>query len=448
MRIISPLDYRYGHERMKDIFTEDARLKYLLRVEVALAKAHAEAGLIEKTDADIIEEAAQRIKLSDVKEIEKRIKHDIMAMVVALSNASGESGKYVHLGATSSDIIDTALSLQLKDAARLIDNDLQELENILMVLTEKTIELICVGRTHGQHAVPTTYGMKFGIWLAEVRRHRIRLREIGKRLFVGKLCGAVGTGAALGEMADFIEKKVMEYLKLKPVLIANQIIQRDRHAEFCNFIALLSQTCNKIALEIRNLQRTEIAELEEYFRDTQVGSSTMPQKKNPITAEQICGLTRVLKNLMLSELENIALWHERDLTNSAPERIIFSEGCVMIDHILRKLVDILEKLSFNRENIKKNLDATKGLICAEALMVALVKKGISRQVAHHKVRMLSVESIKKNIPLYEIAKENFGNIFEDKELKEIFRPENYIGSAVSKVKNLLRVIKNEDIGFF
>ncbi|WP_297551907.1 adenylosuccinate lyase, partial [Thermococcus sp.] len=293
---VHPIDYRYGSEEMRRIWDEENKLQKLLDVEAALARAHAKLGNIPEESARVISERASTewVKLERVKEIEAEIHHDIMAVVKALSEVCGEHGKYVHLGATSNDIIDTANALLIKESLELIERYLRELRDVLMGLAEEHKYTVCIGRTHGQHAVPTTYGMKFALWLDEVQRHLERLEELKKRVLVGKMRGAVGTAASFGEKALEIERLVMEDLGLRPSLITNQLVPRDLYAELMMFLALVASTLDKIGLEIRNLQRTEILEVSEPFGKKQVGSSTMPHKRNPIRTEKVCGLARVI----------------------------------------------------------------------------------------------------------------------------------------------------------
>jgi len=313
---VHPIDYRYGSEEMRKIWDEGNKLQKLLDVEAALARAHAQLGNIPKESAEIISKRAniKHVRLERVKEIEREIHHDIMAVVKALTEVCGDHGRYVHLGATSNDIIDTANALLIKESLELLLKDLRDLRSILKKLARKHKYTVCIGRTHGQHAVPTTYGMKFAIWLDEIQRHIDRIAEAKKRVLVGQISGAVGTMASLGERGIDIQQLVMEDLGLKPARISNQIIQRDVYAELVGILALVASTLDKIGLEIRNLQRTEILEVSEPFGKKQVGSSTMPHKRNPIRTEKICGLARVIYSNVIPALLNNPLWHERDLT--------------------------------------------------------------------------------------------------------------------------------------
>ena len=444
--VVHPIDYRYGSKEMRRIWDEENKLQKLLDVEAALARAHAKLGNIPEESARIISERANTkwVRLKRVKEIEAEIHHDIMAVVKALSEVCGEHGKYVHLGATSNDIVDTANALLIKESLGLIESYLKELRDVLMKLAEKHKYTVCIGRTHGQHAVPTTYGMKFALWLDEVQRHLERLEEIRRRVLVGKMRGAVGTAASFGEKALEIEKLVMEELGLKPALITNQLVSRDLYAELMMFLALVASTLDKIGLEIRNLQRTEILEVSEPFGKKQVGSSTMPHKRNPIMMEKVCGLARVLYSNVIPALLNNPLWHERDLTNSSVERVILPESFLLLDEMLRVTVKVLKGLEFFPGNIKRNLYITRNLIMAEPLMLKLTERGMGRQEAHELVRKLSMKAFYEGRDLMEIAEESeeVRKFFSEEDFESL-KPENYIGIAPQIVDNVIARIVGE-----
>jgi len=439
---IHPIDYRYGSEEMRRIFEEESKLQKLLEVEAALARAHAKLGNIpEEAAKEISKKASTKyVKLKRVKEIEEEIDHDLMAVVLALAEVCGEAGKYVHLGATSNDIIDTATALQFKEALAIVERDLEELKNILLQKAEEYIDLVCVGRTHGQHAVPTTYGLKFAIFAMEIKRHLERLREMKKRLLVGQMTGAVGTQASFGDKGIEIQELVMKDLGLGKVEVSNQLIQRDRYAECFALLALISATLDKMGREIRNLMRTEIAEVAEPFReDKQVGSSTMPHKRNPINSEKVCGLARVIKSNIFVALENVSLEHERDLTNSSPERCIIPESFVLLDEILKTMKKVMKGLKIFPENVEKNLMLTKGLNLAEAVMIELTKKGMSRQEAHELLRRLSIKAFEENKGLKEVLLESkeARAYLSDEDIERVTNPKNYIGTAIEQVKRIL-----------
>ena len=436
---ILPIDTgRYGTTEMKAIFEEENRLQKMLDVEAALAWAHAEVGTIPKKDAQRIIEVATttHVKLSRVKEIEDQIKHDVTSIVRALSEVAGSSGAYVHLGATSQDINDTATALQLKEASELLEAKLNNLEKTLLEKAQQYKKTIMIGRTHGQHALPITLGFKFAVWLRENARHIQRLRQCKERLLVGKMSGAVGTQAGLGPRAPRIQELVMQKLDLKPADISNQIIQRDIHAEFILLLSMVASTLDKIAIEIRELQRPEIGELAEPFEKAkQVGSSTMPHKRNPELCERISGLAKIVRSLVIPALEDIPTWHERDLTQTSAERFIVPESCILVDYMVNLMSKILNGLQVNEERMRENLDLTQGRAMSEAVMIALAKEGMSRQQAHELLRVLAIRS--------ETAKQLFKNtLIEDSTIREkltkdgiarALDPHHYLGTALTQV---------------
>ena len=438
---IHPIEFRYGSPEMKSIFEEQSRLQKLLDIEASLARAHAKVGNIPKSAANTITKKASTkfVKVKRVKEIEKRTKHDLMAVVKALSEASGPAGKHVHLGATSYDIIDTANALQFKEALAIVERDLRGLEKTLLRLAKKHIDTVAVGRTHGQHAIPITYGLRFSIWATEINRHIERTREAKKRVLVGKMSGAVGTGASFGKKGIRIQKLAMKDLGLAPAEVSSQIVQRDRYAELIMLLALIAATLDKIAKEIRNLSRTEIGEVSEKFEEKgQVGSSTMPHKRNPINAENICGLSRVIKSNVYVALENVSLEHERDLTNSSCERVIIPESFILLDEILKRTRNLMENLALYPENIKRNLEMTGGMEMAEAIMMGLTKKGMGRQEAHELLRKLSIKAVKDKMPLKDVLVKSavIRKYLSEPEIEKLLDPQNYIGTAVEQVKNV------------
>jgi len=448
---VHPIEFRYFSEEMKSLFTEEAKLQNWLRVEAALACAHAGLGHIPKSAAAEIRRKAslKYVKLQRVKAIEDKIHHDLMAMVKALTEVCGQkAGKYVHLGATSYDIEDTALALQLSSALAVIARQVDEIFRALLKLAQKTKHLVCVGRTHGQHAVPTTYGLKFAIYACEFQRHLERLAEARKRIMVGQMTGAVGTQASFGKDAGQLQKLVMQDLGLQSVLVSNQVIQRDRHAEVVFCMALIAASAEKIAKEIRNLQRTEIGEVCEPFSAGQVGSSTMPQKRNPHKSERICSLARIIRALTIPALENISLEHERDLTNSAAERIVFPEAFILTDYVLRQMRDILGRLFISEKNIRRNLELTGGMIMSERVMLELVERGCGRQEAHEILRQAAAKAFTEEKPFRDIL---LGNarimaFLKAKDLDRCLKPESYIGTAVNQVERVLDNLRNKNQG--
>ncbi len=446
---ILPIDTgRYGSPEMKRIFDEENRLQKMLDVESALAWAHSQVGNIPKKDAQkIMEKASTKyVELSRVKKIEKEIRHDVMALVRTLAEACGSSGKYVHLGATSSDMLDTATALQLKEAVNLIEKRLNDLESVLLARSEKHKKSIMIGRSHGQHALPTTFGFKSAVWTREVARHIQRIQDCRDRLLVGKMSGAVGTQAGLGPKALEVQKLVMERLGIKAAVISTQIVQRDRYAELTCILAILASTLDNIASEIRELQRPEIAEVFEAFEQKrQIGSSTMPHKRNPIISERICGLAKILRSLVSPALENVPTWHERDLTQSSCERFVIPEECILIDYMLTLMIGVLKGLEVDEKRMKNNMEITQGRIMSEAVMLALAKKGLGRQKAHEFTRELAIKSHNEQRAFKDVLMENeaIQKLLNSREIKQVMNPQNYLGTATKQIELVIEKTKQE-----
>jgi adenylosuccinate lyase len=433
---------------MRRVFEEENRVQKMLDVEAALAWAHAEVGNIPRKDAERIVAAAslRHVKLERIKEIEREIKHDVMALVRALAEACGPSGAYVHLGATSYDIVDTANALQLKEALELIEKRLNDFEKVLMEKALRYKETLMMGRTHGQHALPITLGFKFAVWMREISRHIQRLRQCRERVVAGKMSGAVGTQAGFGENAMRIQELVMERLDIKAADISTQIVQRDRHAELICLLTLIASSLENFATEIRELQRPEIGELAEPFEaEKQVGSSTMPHKRNPETCERICGLARVVRSLVTPALENVVTWHERDLTQSSAERFIIPEACILVDYMLFLMTNIVANLYVNEERMRQNIELTQGRAMSEAVMIALTKKGVSRQETHELLRKLTIKSEMEKRPFREVLLEDkfVGKKLSEKEIDEALNPRNYLGTALKQVELMVEKTKQE-----
>jgi len=419
---------------MKAIFVEQNRLLALLDVETALARAHAEVGNIPMKAAEEISTKAdlEHVSLERVKEIEEQTKHDIMAMVKALTEQCDDAGKYVHFGATSNDIIDTATAIQLSQAVDIIQRDVNDLIQSMAVLARKHRNTIMVGRTHGQFAIPITFGFKIAGYLAEMLRYRDRLIEARKRVLVGKMSGAVGTGAALGPEFFEIQRIVMDDLGLGIEEAATQLVGRDRYSELISLMAMICTSCERYATEVRNLQRSEIREVSEAFdAKNQVGSSTMAHKRNPVTSENVCGLTRIVRSFLMPTMENMVLWHERDLTNSSAERFIIPHVMVLTDDIITKVNRMLSTLVVNHERMRANIELAEGKIMAEAVMIALVDKGMGRQIAHEVVRQCSMEADAEGKHMEETlaASDEIMDLMSTDELSRIMDPENYLGKA-------------------
>lgn len=438
-----PIDFRYGREEMKRIFTEEARLDTLLKVEAALARANAEAGSVPEAAAKEIarKATARHVKLERVKEIEAEIRHDLMAVVKALAEQCGESGAYVHVGATSYDVMDSATALQLRDALGLLEQSLDGLTAELARLAKKHRDTPCVGRTHGQHAVPTTFGLKMAVFALEAHRHRLRLRECRPRVIVGKMSGAVGTGAGFGPKALEIEALVGKDLGIAMEEAGTQIVQRDRLNELLGHLANLASSLEKFGTEVRNLQRTEIGEVAEGFdRSRQVGSSTMAQKRNPVAAENVCSVARLIRAFTLPAYENAVQWHERDLANSANERFIIPHAFILADHALVTCAELFRDLEVYPERMRQNLLMSPDTL-SEAVMLRLVEKGLGRQEAHEAVRRAAMRGGEFRQAL--LKEKSVSEYLSAKEIDDALRPEKYLGSAGAIVDRALAILKKE-----
>jgi len=440
-----PVFTRYATNEMLSIFSDEAKYERWLKVEAALALSQAELGMIPKEAAEEISKKAnlKYVKIERIKEIEKEIDHDLLALVNALAEVCEKDyGRFVHKGATSYDIEDTAWALAFKDALIIIRNSLIDLLKVLLRKAKDYEDLICIGRTHGQHALPTTYGMKFALWCNDIYRCLKRLDFLIDFDILGKMSGAVGTMAGFGEKGIELQKKVMEKLGLKYALITNQVVQRDAFADIIYFIALTSANLEKIAKEIRNLQRTEIAEVIEPFSAKQAGSSTMPHKRNPHRSERICSIARYLRSLVMVSLENIALEHERDLTNSANERIILSHSFMLLHFILKEIKDILEYLEIDEVRVDRNLNLLKGINLAERILLVLVERGMKRNVAYEIIKDIAIRCYEEDKDFIEELYKNdeIRNRISKEELKELVNPYKYIGKSKEIVENVLSEI--------
>ena len=371
---------RYSRPQMKKVWSEENKFDKWLQVEIAVCEAWAEMGVIPSEAIPKIEKASYNLKRID--EILKETHHDMTAFLGSVSESLGEESRFIHLGLTSSDVIDTALSLQLVGAADLLAEDIHQL---LAVLKEKAVEhkhTIMMGRTHGVHAEPITFGLKLALWLEEMKRNELRLKEARKAIAVGKISGAVGTYATV---PPEVEKRTCSKLGLAPAPVSSQILQRDRHAQFVTTLAIIASSLEKFAQEIRGLQRTEILEAEP-FEVGQTGSSAMPHKRNPELCERICGLARLVRGHALTSLENIALWHERDISHSSTERIILPDSCLVLDYTLSLFTSVMRGLQIYPERMRQNLEVTRGLIFSQRVLLALIEKGLSRQKAYELVQ--------------------------------------------------------------
>ena len=447
---ILPIDTgRYGTDEMRRIFDETSRLQKILDVEAAAAFAQSEVGNIPKDAAqEIMMKANTRnVRIERCKEIDKQINQDLMAVVKALSEVCSPSGaRWVHFGLTSADVEDTAYALQFKEAIYLIQNGLVSIEKTLMRLVEKHRDTMMAGRTHGQHMAVITLGLKLAVWMREVSRHLKRLTQTKERVLVGKIMGAIGTGAGLGEHAIEIQNIALTRLGLRPADMVTQVIQRDLHAELISTLTLIGTSLEKFALEIRNLQRTEIMELMEPFKiESQVGSSAMPSKRNPVKSERICSLARLLRGMLIPAYENMALWHERDLTNSANERFIFSMSFILLDEMTYAMKNILAELVVLPENMKRNLAITGGLFISENVVKELVQRGLGRQEAHELVRKCSMKAITEKEAFSEVLTKEpqVSNLIPEKDISALLDYSKYLGVTQELIDNALASTKAE-----
>jgi adenylosuccinate lyase len=373
---------RYTRPQMGKIWEDQNKYQRWLDVELAVTETLAEQGVIPTQDAAEIKSRAS-FSVDRINEIEAEVRHDVIAFTTSVAEYVGPASRFFHFGLTSSDVLDTALALQVRDASDVILADLQRLLDVLKKRAQEFKTTVIVGRIHGIHAEPTTFGLKLALLYDEVKRQQARFAEATETMRVGKLSGAVGTFAHL---SPDIEEKVMAKLNLKAAPASSQVIQRDRHAHYITSLALIGATLEKIAVEVRHLQRTEVREAEEFFSAKQKGSSAMPHKRNPITSEQIAGLARILRSNAVAAMENVALWHERDISHSSVERIIFPDSTILADYLLDKTTTLVEKLVVYPDRMKQNLELTHGLIYSGELLLALVSKNVAREDAYRWVQ--------------------------------------------------------------
>ncbi len=373
---------RYTRPEMGRIWTEENKFKKWLEIEVLACEAWAELGEIPPQALNEIKEKA-RFDIRRIDELEKVIKHDVVAFLTAVGENVGEASRYIHFGLTSSDILDTSLALLLKEASELIIEDIRKLLSVIKAKALKYKDTVMIGRSHGIHAEPITFGLKMALWYDEMRRNLKRMERAKEAISYGKISGAVGTFA---NVPPFVEEYVCLKCGLKPAPVSTQIVQRDHHAEFFTTLAVIASSIEKFAVEIRHLQRTEVLEAEEFFTKGQKGSSAMPHKRNPILSENLCGLARMVRANSLAALENVALWHERDISHSSVERVIGPDSTILMDYMLYRLTNVIDNLLVYPENMARNLERTKGLIFSESLMLELTKRKISREDAYAMVQ--------------------------------------------------------------
>lgn len=448
---VSPLDYRYGRPEAKEIWSREGRHSRQLDVERALVWAHCQLGRVSAEHYDMIADISDPgiVTADRVDEIEAETRHDIMALTKAMAEKAGEAAWCIHLGATSNDIVDSAVALQIRDSIRLQRQSLMTLLTTLCDLAERERDTVMLGRTHGQAAVPITFGLKIAVFVDEFRRHLIRLDELECRAITGKFLGAVGTGAAQGKNAKELQQLILEHLGLTVPVATTQVVGRDRYIEWVGWMANVAASVEKLLQEVRNLQRSEIAEVGEWFDvEKQVGSSTMAHKRNPITAENASGLARIVRSMIIPSYENALLWHERDLANSSSERFTLSHAMILLDDILAKSDKVMGKCVVDVERMLANIESQNGLVMAEKIMLALVDEGIHRDQAHEILRAASMVAVADNRHLREICGEDDAvtNAFSPEELDELFDPSSHLGVSgeiVDEAIKLARAMVNQ-----
>ncbi len=403
---------RYTREEMARIWSDENKFATWLKVELLVCEALAKRGKIPEAALGRIKKRA-KFDLKRIEEIEKEVKHDVIAFLTSVAENVGPDSRYIHMGLTSSDVIDTAFAVLLKDAAELIIKDLKELLRVLKKRALEHKDTVMIGRSHGVHAEPTTMGLKFAVYYEEMRRNLERMERAKEVVSCGKLSGAVGT---FSNIEPWVERYVMRKLGLKPEPAATQVVQRDRHAEFFLTLSIIASSVEKIAVEIRHLQRTEVLEAEEPFTTGQKGSSAMPHKRNPILTENLTGLSRLVRGYAVSSLENIALWHERDISHSSVERVIAPDATIVVDFMLKRLTGVLKGLVVYPERMKRNLGLLKGLIFSQKVLLKLVEKGITREEAYRLVQRCAMKVWKEEVEFKDVLK-------KDKEVTELLSPQ-------------------------
>ncbi|MFC1955076.1 adenylosuccinate lyase [Chloroflexota bacterium] len=414
---------RYSRPQMKKIWSDENKFNKWLDVEIAACDSWADIGVIPR-------EAVPKIKLAKcnlkrMEEILKETHHDVTAFLGSVAESLGEESRFIHLGLTSSDVIDTALSLQMVEAAELLIQDIKE---IITILAQKAIEhkyTVMIGRTHGVHAEPISFGLKLALWVEEMRRNLQRLNEAKKIITTGKISGAVGTYATV---SPEVEQKACRKLGLVPAPVSNQVLQRDRHAQFVTTLAIIGGSLEKFATEIRGLQRTEVREAEEPFSAGQTGSSAMPHKRNPELCERICGLARLIRGYALTSLENISLWHERDISHSSTERITLPDACLVLDYSLAVFLSVIKGMQIYPQKMKKNLELTRGLVFSQRVMLALIEKGLSRQKAYELVQRNAMKAWRGNKDFRKLLKADseVATTLSTEELESLFDYDYYL----------------------
>ncbi|WP_096271602.1 adenylosuccinate lyase [Paucisalibacillus globulus] len=409
---------RYTREEMGSIWTEESKFKAWLEVELLACEAWSELGVIPKEDSKELRKKAT-FDINRIYEIEEETRHDVVAFTRAVSETLGEERKWVHYGLTSTDVVDTALSYLIKQANNIIRKDLHTFIEILKNKAMEHKHTVMMGRTHGVHAEPTTFGLKLALWYEEMKRNLERFELAAKTIEFGKLSGAVGTYANID---PFVEQFVCERLGLTPAPVSTQTLQRDRHAAYVSTLALIASSIEKFATEIRGLQKTETREVEEYFAKGQKGSSAMPHKRNPIGSENMTGMARVIRGYMVTAYENVSLWHERDISHSSAERVILPDATIAINYMLNRFGNIIKNLTVFPENMKRNIDKTHGVIFSQRVLLALVDKGMSREEAYDLVQPRAMEAWETETHFSELVKreERITTLLSVEEIEDCF----------------------------
>ena len=413
---------RYARPKMKSIWEDENKFNTWLKVELAVCEAWVEEGSIPKEALPELKKATFNMELWE--QAFSRTRHDVTAFLESVSASIGPESRFIHLGLTSSDVWDTSTGLQLRESCDLILEGINNLEKILVKQAPKYKHTLMVGRTHGIHAEPTTFGFKLALWVEELRRGKQRLLEAKEMISVGKFSGAVGTHATLPPL---VEKTACDLLNLIPEPIASQIIPRDRHAQFTTTLALIAASLEKFATEIRSLQKTEVMEVEEPFGEGQTGSSAMPHKRNPELSERVCGLARIVRGNAIASIENISLWHERDISHSSAERIIFPDTCMALDYMLYIFSDVMENLKVNENNMYQNMESTRGLLFSQRVLLRIIEKGMSRTDAYKIVQDAATESWKDRSDFRELIRNNIKvkSLIDNEDFNSIFDYEYY-----------------------
>jgi len=415
---------RYTRTEMGKLWEPENRFQKWLDVEIAVCEAWAELGEIPKEALTVIKEKA-KFDIARIDEIEKTVKHDVIAFLTSVSEFVGPESRFIHKGLTSSDVVDTALSLLMREAADIIIKDIRELMGVLKEQAFKYKDVPCIGRSHGVHAEPMTFGLKFALWYEDAKRNLKRIETAKDIVSVGKLSGAVGT---FSNVPTKLEDMVCKKLGLKPEPVATQVVQRDRHAEYMATLALIAACIEKIAVEIRHLQRTEVLEAEEPFSAGQKGSSAMPHKRNPVGCENLSGLARVVRSNAMAALENIALWHERDISHSSVERVIIPDSTILVDYMLNRLKGILKDMHVYPDRMKSNMDRSYGLYNSQRVMLALTEKGLTREDAYAMVQKNAMESWKEGVSFMKLLQKDsdITKYLSHREIEEIFDLRYYL----------------------